>query len=64
MNFDHAKKFVRLKDIERKNWCEQIVTYEKNFNSMVLGEYQKSVEDIFLSYYSKDFYIKKLKDLI
>lgn len=64
VSFDHAKKFVRLKDIERKNWCEQIVNYEKNFNCMVLAEYQKSVEDIFLSYYSKDFYIKKLRDLI
>ncbi len=64
VNFDHVRKFLRLKDIEKKNWCQQIVNYEKSFNCMVLGEYEKSIEDIFLSYYSKDFYIKKLSDLL
>lgn len=64
MQFNHVRGFIKLKSTEKENWCNQIVQFEKHFNNAVLEEFKKSIRNIFLYYYSKSFYIKRIKDLI
>ncbi len=58
------QSFIKLNHLETQQWCDQIVDYENKFDDSILSQYQESVNQVFLDYYSRGVYIERLKRLI
>ena len=58
------QSFIKLNHLQTQQWCDQIVDYENKFDDSILSQYQESVNQLFLDYYSRGVYIERLKRLI